>query len=108
MHSNSQSGRFVKEAKLLQKAQRHNLVQYLDFLEVPAQRVGDLSRFFLVLEHLKGMPGAGVRGRIPSSPSRIDPAAVVRPFQGYPRWLGHLPPPKNLTLGSKTRQLPGP
>ena len=84
------ASRFVREAKILQSARHPNLVQYLDFVEVEEQRMGDQRRLFLVLEYLKGMPAAGLRDRIRSTESGMDPQEVLTLFAGYLDCLEHM------------------
>ena len=84
------ASRFVREAKILQKARHPNLVQYLDFVEVEEQRLGDQRRLFLVLEYLKGMPGAALRERIRDTESGMDVRETLTIFTGYLGCLEHL------------------
>lgn len=90
MLADRNASRFVREAKILQNARHPNLVQYLDFVEVEEQRMGDQRRLFLVLEYLKGMPAWGLRDRIRSSESGMDPQEVLTLFAGYLDCLDHM------------------
>ena len=44
---------FIKEAKLLQKYNHPDIVEYVDFLEV--EGLGDDKEFFLVMEYVDGV-----------------------------------------------------
>jgi serine/threonine protein kinase len=76
-----QASRFVKEAKLLQQYHHPDIVEYVDFIEV--EGLGDDKEFFLVMEYLPGMPGAGLNQRIRRSRFGLEPAEVVEIFIHY-------------------------
>jgi serine/threonine protein kinase len=82
--------RFVREAKILQKAPHAHLVQYLDFVEVQATHIGDDAKYFLVLEYLEGMPSASLRERIKKADAELEPREVLALFCGYLECLEHL------------------
>jgi serine/threonine protein kinase len=86
----SQTRRFEKEAQILKGLPHPRLVSYLDFVEVKEQALGDSRRFFLILEYLKGMPGASLRDRIKSSADGMDPKEVLALFTGYLDCLDYL------------------
>lgn len=90
MLADRNASRFVREAKILQAARHPNLVQYLDFVEVEEQRMGDQRRLFLVLEYLRGMPANSLRERIRGSDGGMDPHEVLTLFAGYLDCLEHL------------------
>jgi serine/threonine protein kinase len=90
MLADRNASRFVREAKILKEANHPNLVQYLDFVEVEEKDLGDQRRFFLVLEYLKGMPGASLRDRIRASEAGLDPVEALGLFVGYLDCLDHL------------------
>lgn len=90
MLADRHTNRFVREAKILQKARHPNLVQYLDFVEVEEQRLGDQRRLFLVMEYLKGMPGAGLRERIRNTESGLEARETLTMFARYLDCLEHL------------------
>jgi len=82
------SKRFIREAKVLQRSQHPNLVQYVDFVE--EQRDMGEVRYYLVLEYLPGMPAASLRTRIKSTTAGMDPAEALQVFVGYLDCLEHL------------------
>ncbi len=90
MIADRQANRFVREAKVLKAASHPHLVQYLDFVEIIEKNVGDERRLFLVLEYLRGMPGAGLRDRIKETLAGMDPVETLRLFKGYLGCLDHL------------------
>ena len=88
LFSPGQSGRFVREAKILQSAAHPNLVNYVDFVEVHLR--ADEREYYLILEYLEGMPGASLRERIKNSSSGLEAAEALRLFMGYLDCLEHL------------------
>jgi serine/threonine protein kinase len=84
----SQSARFIREAKILRGASHPNLTEYVDFVEV--RNPSDEPEYYLVLEFLEGMPGAGLKNRISQSENGLDPAEVLELFIGYLDCLEHL------------------
>jgi serine/threonine protein kinase len=82
--------RFVREAKMLKIMRHPHLVQYLDFVEVSEQGMGEERRLFLVLEYLQGMPQAGLNYRIRTAPYGLDPVEVLPFFTAYLNCLDYL------------------
>ena len=80
LFSAKQSGRFIKEAKILQRYNHKNLVQYVDFLSQDTH-TGD-KQFFLVMEYLEGMPGWTLRLRIKNE-GRIGVEECINLFKAY-------------------------
>ncbi|MDR3458531.1 MAG: FHA domain-containing serine/threonine-protein kinase [Verrucomicrobiae bacterium] len=82
------SSRFVREAKILRDSPHPNLTQYVDFID--AQMSGGEREYYLILEYLEGMPGAGLRARIKKSGDGLDPVEALQLFVGYLDCLEHL------------------
>ena len=82
------TARFVREAKILREAAHPNLTEYVDFVEAKVR--GDEREYYLVLEFLEGMPGAGLRERIKSSSGGLDPVETLQLFARYLDCLDHL------------------
>ncbi len=83
-----QSARFVREAKILREAAHPNLTEYVDFVEAKVRE--DEREFYLVLEFLEGMPGAGLRERIKATVSGLEPIETLQLFARYLDCLDHL------------------
>lgn len=83
-----QSSRFIKEAKVLQRYKHPDIVNYIDFIEV--EGLGDDKEYFLIMEHLPGMPEADLRLRIKHSKTGLPVAEVVELFYHYLRALEYL------------------
>ena len=83
-----QSARFIREAKILRESAHPNLTEYVDFVEAKVR--GDEREYYLVLEFLEGMPGAGLRERIKSSSGGLDPVETLQLFARYLDCLDHL------------------
>ena len=88
LFSGRQSARFIKEAKVLQQYKHPDIVEYIDFIEV--EGLGDDKEYFLVMEHLPGMPQADLRRRIKRSKTGLDVSEVVELFFHYLRALQYL------------------
>jgi len=88
LFSTGHSARFVREAKILREKSHPNLTDYIDFVEVKSR--GDEREYFLILEYLDGMPGAGLRDRIKDSESGLDVTEALRIFASYLACLEHL------------------
>ena len=88
LFSPSQASRFVREAKILQNAPHSNLVEYIDFIEVPVRM--DEREYYLILEYLEGMPGASLRNRIKNSEAGLEVAETLGIFVDYLDCLEHL------------------
>ncbi|HEY5043898.1 MAG TPA: protein kinase [Verrucomicrobiae bacterium] len=88
LFSSGQSSRFVREAKILRNAAHPNLTEYVDFVEVRLR--DDEREYYLILEYLPGMPGAGLRDRVRSSESGLDPTEALQIFVRYLDCLAHL------------------
>src|SRR5665213_191332 len=88
LFSSGQSARFVREAKILRGAAHPNLTDYVDFVEVRLR--DDEREYYLILEYLPGMPGAGVRDRIRNSENGLDPTEALQIFVRYLDCLAHL------------------
>jgi len=80
LFSEKQSGRFVKEAKILQRYAHENLVRYVDFLSQDTN-TGD-KQFFLVMEYLEGMPGWTLNLRIKNE-GRLGTEETIKLFLVY-------------------------
>ena len=80
LFSSKQSGRFVKEAKILQRYSHENLVKYVDFLSQDTN-TGD-KQFFLVMEYLEGMPGWTLRLRVKNE-GRLGTDECIKLFKIY-------------------------
>ncbi len=87
LFSAQQSGRFIKEAKILQRYNHENLVQYVDFM-TQETNTGE-QQFFLVMEHLEGMPGWTLRTRIKNE-GRIGVQECIKLFHAYLQALDFL------------------
>ena len=83
-----QSARFIREAKILREASHPNLTEYVDYVEAKVR--GDEREYYLILEFLEGMPGAGLRERIKSSSAGLDPVETLQLFTRYLDCLDHL------------------
>ena len=83
-----QSSRFIKEAQLLQKYKHPDIVEYTDFIAI--EGIGDDKEFFLIMEYLPGMPGAGLNARIRRSRTGIDAAEATELFIHYLSALQYL------------------
>ena len=73
--------RFLREARVLSESRNAHIVQFVDFIES-----SDDSPHYLVMEHLPGMPGFSLRGRIKAAKkedSRLDVDEVRILFRGY-------------------------
>jgi serine/threonine protein kinase len=88
LFSSGQSSRFVREAKILRNAAHPHLTEYVDFVEVKLR--DDEREYYLILEHLAGMPGAGLRDRIRETDSGLDPVEACQLFVCYLDCLEHL------------------
>lgn len=84
------SSRFIREAKMLKMTQHPHLVQYLDFIEMSEQGMGEERRLFLILEYLPGMPESGLNYRIKMSPGGLDPVETLRVFESFLDCLDYL------------------
>ena len=80
LFSERQSSRFVKEAKIIKRYAHPYLVEYIDFMTV--RGAGREDQFFLVLELLEGMPGAGLRYRIKKE-GRVELTEALTMFSNY-------------------------
>jgi serine/threonine protein kinase len=65
LYLDKQRGRFIREARILQKYPHPAIVQYVDFLEVLT--VSGDRNYYLALELLPGMPAATLRNRLTAS-----------------------------------------
>ena len=88
LFSTGQSSRFVREAKILRDAAHPNLTEYVDFVEVQVRN--DEREYYLILEHLEGMPGASLRDRVKNSVNGLDPGEALQLFVRYLDCLEHL------------------
>ena len=88
LFSSGQSSRFVREAKILRDAAHPHLTEYIDFVEVKLR--DDEREYYLILEYLDGMPGAGLRDRIRETDSGLDPVEACQIFVCYLDCLDHL------------------
>jgi serine/threonine protein kinase/tetratricopeptide (TPR) repeat protein len=88
LFSSGQSARFVREAKILRDAAHPHLTEYVDFVEVKLR--DDEREYYLILEYLDGMPGAGLRDRIRGTDSGMDPVEACQIFVCYLDCLDHL------------------
>jgi serine/threonine protein kinase/tetratricopeptide (TPR) repeat protein len=88
LFSSGQSSRFVREAKILRDAAHPHLTEYVDFVEVKLR--DDEREYYLILEYLEGMPGAGLRDRIRETDSGLDPVEACQLFVCYLDCLDHL------------------
>jgi serine/threonine protein kinase/tetratricopeptide (TPR) repeat protein len=88
LFSSGQSSRFVREAKILRNAAHPHLTEYVDFVEVKLR--DDEREYYLILEHLDGMPAAGLRDRIRETDSGLDPVEASQLFVCYLDCLEHL------------------
>jgi len=88
LFSSGQSARFVREAKILRDAAHPHLTEYVDFVEVKLR--DDEREYYLILEYLDGMPGAGLRDRIRETDSGMDPVEACQIFVCYLDCLDHL------------------
>ncbi len=79
------STRFIKEAKVLQKFAHPQIVQFIDFFEVPGR-----DEFFLILEYLDGMPGWSLSRRVKKAPEGLEPKEVAILFTNYLKALDYL------------------
>ena len=87
-HLDAQSrARFEREADLLRSLRHPHLVTCIDLLKLESP-IG--IRHCLVLEHLSGMPEAGLRARIARSREGIDAGEVLTLFDRYLDALGFL------------------
>ena len=83
-----QSARFVREAKILREAAHPNLTEYVDFVEAKVRE--DEREFYLILEFLEGMPGAGLRERVKTTVSGLEPVETLQIFARFLDCLDHL------------------
>jgi serine/threonine-protein kinase len=73
--------RFAREAKILRDYHHEHLVEYEDFIEFEDATGG--RQYFLVMEHLEGMPGWTLRNRIPKLCGAARAREVVELFVHY-------------------------
>lgn len=83
-----QPRRFLKEAKILREYPHEHMVQYADFMHV--EEAGEERHYFLVMEHLEGMPDWCLNRRISMASGGLDPTEVLELFAHYLECLEHL------------------
>ncbi len=81
LFADRQASRFIKEAQLLQKYNHPDIVNYIDFIEI--EGLGADKEFFLIMEHLAGMPGSALNNRIRKAKTGIEAAEVIELFIHY-------------------------
>jgi serine/threonine protein kinase len=80
--------KFIKEARILAKANHPGIVRYLDFFQGGSDPRN--SSYFLVMEYLDGMPGCSLRDRIKQNAEGLPLTEVVPMFLCYAGAIGQL------------------
>ena len=80
--------KFIKEARILAKANHPGIVRYLDFFQGGSDPRN--SSYFLVMEYLDGMPGCSLRDRIKQNTEGLPLTEVVPMFLKYAAAIGQL------------------
>jgi len=85
------SNQFIKEARLLASCDHPNIVRTLDFFKLP-----DVERYFIVMDLLREMPRASLRGRIHQARNGLDVSEVATLFCRYAEALTFLHQEQNI------------